>query len=226
MGRPAALPIAVENCRAARTSGRRGLDCLEALAIPAEFGRTTWPSARVARWGRFHQMAAEENDSCLATGVPCRLEISSPCVSGCARTRRESLSGGIGHRGNHRAVLRFMDQESAGYAQREWVAGCPPAALCRPVARLHAQSGSHHNRAALSREWETNSRILSDRIRPASRTGCAAGYGGASFAHARAGTRHCADPLDGRPSNRASPALGLMAAVPGIGPWPGLAEGV
>ncbi|MCE7978542.1 MAG: DUF2309 domain-containing protein [Nitrospira sp. NTP1] len=134
------------------------LDCLEALAIPAEF-RQDYLALQLAAlpgWAGFIKWRAEENDYAWQQAYPVGLvKFLAVRLWYVRELVEKACQEELGIEGNYRAVLRFMDQQSAGYFMRkEWVAGRLPAAYADRVARLHARSRSLQNKATLCREWE------------------------------------------------------------------------
>jgi len=134
------------------------LDCLEALAIPPEF-RQDYLALQLAAlpgWAGFIKWRAEENDYAWQQAYPVGLVKFLAVRLWYVRELVEKVcQEELGIEGNYRAVLRFMDQQSSGYFMRkEWVAGRLPAAYADRVARLHAQSRSLQDKAAVSRDWE------------------------------------------------------------------------
>lgn len=134
------------------------LDCLEALAIPPEF-RQDYLALQLAAlpgWAGFIKWRAEENDYAWQQAYPVGLVKFLAVRLWYVRELVEKVcQEELGIEGNYRAVLRFMDQQSSGYFMRkEWVAGRLPAAYADRVARLHAQSRSLQNKAAVSLDWE------------------------------------------------------------------------
>ena len=134
------------------------LDCLEALAIPPEF-RQDYLALQLAAlpgWAGFIKWRAEENDYAWQQAYPVGLVKFLAVRLWYVRELVEKIcQEELGIEGNYRAVLRFMDQQSSGYFMRkEWVAGRLPAAYADRVARLHAQSRSLQDKAAVSRDWE------------------------------------------------------------------------
>ena len=133
-------------------------DCLEALAIPAEF-RQDYLALQLAAlpgWAGFIKWRAEENDYAWQQAYPVGLVKFLAVRLWYVRELVEKVcQEELGIKGNYRAVLRFIDQESSGYFMRkERVAGRLPAPFADRVARLHAQSRTQQNRVTLSREWE------------------------------------------------------------------------
>jgi uncharacterized protein YbcC (UPF0753/DUF2309 family) len=133
-------------------------DCLEALAIPAEF-RQDYLALQLAAlpgWAGFIKWRAEENDYAWQQAYPVGLVKFLAVRLWYVRELVEKVcQEELGIEGNYRAVLRFMDQESSGYFMRkERVAGRLPAPFADRVARLHAQSRGQQNRVTLAREWE------------------------------------------------------------------------
>jgi uncharacterized protein YbcC (UPF0753/DUF2309 family) len=134
------------------------LDCLEALAIPAEF-RQDYLALQLAAlpgWAGFIKWRAEENGYAWQQAYPVGLVKFLAVRLWYVRELVEKVCREeLGIEGNYRAMLRFMDQHcSAYFMQKEWVAGSLPASYADRVARLHAQSGDQQNRATLTREWE------------------------------------------------------------------------
>ncbi len=134
------------------------LDCLEALAIPAEF-RQDYLGLQLAAlpgWTGFIKWRAEENDYAWQQAYPVGLVKFLAVRLWYVRELVEKVCREeLGIEGNYRAVLRFMDQQPSAYFMRkEWVAGRLPAPYADRVARLHAQLADQQNRATQSRAWE------------------------------------------------------------------------
>ena len=133
-------------------------DCLEALAIPAEF-RQDYLSLQLAAlpgWAGFIKWRAEENDYAWQQAYPVGLvKFLAVRLWYVRELVQKVCQEELGIEGNYRAVLRFMDQQSPAYFMRkEWAAGRLPAAYADRVARLRAKTGPQENAAGLAREWE------------------------------------------------------------------------
>ena len=135
------------------------LDCLEALAIPAEF-RQDYLALQLAAlpgWAGFIKWRAEEHGYPWQQAHPVglvkflavRLWYVRELVT---KACREEL----GIEGQYRAVTTYMEQHPNAYFMRkERTAARLPAAYAERVDRLHARTRDRREEAsALSHEWE------------------------------------------------------------------------
>ena len=135
------------------------LECLEALAIPAEL-RQDYLALQLAAlpgWAGFIKWRAEENDYAWQQAYPVGLVKFLAVRLWYVRELVQKVCWEeLGIEGNFRAVLRYMDQQSHAYFMRkEWVAGRLPPAYADRVEHLQTKTRQQPQGAAvLAHEWE------------------------------------------------------------------------
>ncbi|MGB8313886.1 MAG: putative inorganic carbon transporter subunit DabA, partial [Aestuariivirga sp.] len=134
-------------------------ECLEALAIPAEF-RQDYLSLQLAAlpgWAGFIKWRAEENGYAWQQAYPVGLVKFLVVRLWYVRELVQKVcQEALGIEGHYRAISAYMQQYPQAYFMRkERAAGRLPALYADRVERLHAQTKKSPDAAAIfAREWE------------------------------------------------------------------------
>ena len=205
-------------------------DCLEALAIPAEFRRDylSLQLAALPGWAGFIKWRAEQDAYPWQQAYPVGLVKFLAVRLWYVRELVQAICHEeLGIEGNYRAVSTYMEQHPHAYFMRkEQAAGRLPSVYAERVDRLHTQTrNGRKGIATLSHEWEQLTEQYQIEFGPRSRAGRAARHGPTTArTRPRARDRSCR--VDGEFSERPSRAPGLDGGLSGIGPWSPVAQGV